>query len=197
VCLLALAASACAGTKWVDTWTEPTAAGRAPMKKILVIGMSQDMANRRIFEDSLVKSLTAYKVAATPSYSTLPEGKITEEQLREAVAEGGFDGVIITRLISMDEKTEYVPPSMASGPYYGWGPYWSGYGMWYGAVYSPGYMVNTTIVRLQTRLWGTGGEGKPLWTGVSESTDVSQVRNLSEQVSFMVAKDLVRNKLIG
>jgi hypothetical protein len=46
-----LAASACAGTKWVNTWTEPAAAGRAPLKKVLVIGMSADLANRKAFED--------------------------------------------------------------------------------------------------------------------------------------------------
>jgi len=71
----------------------------------------------------------------------------------------------------MDEKTEYVPPTATAGVSYGWGPYWSGYGGWYGSVYSPGYLVNTTIVRLQTRLWSAAGEGKPVWTGVSESVD--------------------------
>jgi hypothetical protein len=196
ICVAALAASACAGTKWVTTWTEPAAAGLAPLKKILVIGMSADVANRRIFEDSLVASLKGGKVEATPSYSVLPEGKISEDELRAKVKEGGYDGVILTRLISMDEKTEYVPPSTTAGVSYGWGPYWSGYGGWYGSVYSPGYLVNTTIVRLQTRLWSAAGEGKPVWTGVSESTDPKEIKSFSRDVSYMVVKDLSRNKLI-
>jgi len=71
-----------------------------------------------------------------------------------------------------------------------------GYGGWYGAVYSPGYLVNTTVVRLQTRVWGTEGEGKPLWTGVSESVDPSEVKSLSKEISFMVTKELDKHGLI-
>jgi hypothetical protein len=195
--LVVLAASACAGTKWVNTWTEPGAAGRAPLKKILVIGMSADMANRKAFEDSMVASLKGYKVVATPSMQVLPEGQASEEALRAKVKEGGYDGVIITRLVSVDEQTDYVPPSggvVAGG--YGWGPYYGGYGGWYSTVYSPGYLVNTTIVRLQTRLWGTEGEGTPLWTGVSESVDPTDVKAVSNKISFMVTKELDQHGLI-
>lgn len=194
---VALLASACATTKWVNTWTEPAAAGRAPLKKVLVIGMSQDMANRRAWEDAMVASLQGYKVQATQSAQVLPEGQVAEDVLRAKVKEGGYDGVVITRLISVDEKTDYVPPSsgVVVGSY-GWGPYYGAYGGWYGTVYSPGYLVNSTVVRLQTRLWGTEGEGKPLWTGVSESVDPSEVKSLSKEISFMITKELDKHGLI-
>ena len=192
---IVLAASACATTKWVSTWTEPAAQGRSPLKTILVVGMSPDMANRRLFEDALVASLKGQGVVATPSYSVLPEGKLSDDEFKAKVTEGGYEGVIITRLIAKDERTDYVPPTPTTVGY-GWGPYWSGYGGWYGTVYSPGYMVNTTVVRLQTRLWAAKGEGKPLWTGVSESVDPHEVASLSREVSFMVAKDLRAKNLI-
>lgn len=194
---VALLASACATTKWVNTWTEPAAAGRAPLKKVLVIGMSADMANRRAWEEAMVTSLKGYKVEATQSAQVLPEGEVAEDVLRAKVKEGGYDGVVITRLISVDEKTDYVPPStgvVAGG--YGWGPYYGAYGGWYGTVYSPGYLVNSTVVRLQTRLWTTEGEGKPLWTGVSESIDPSEVKSLSKEISFMITKELDKHGLI-
>lgn len=194
---VALLASACATTKWVNTWTEPAAAGRAPLKKILVIGMSADMANRRAWEEAMVASLKGYKVDATQSAQVLPEGQVAEDVLRAKVKEGGYDGVVITRLISVDEKTDYVPPSsgVVVGAY-GWGPYYGAYGGWYGTVYSPGYLVNSTVVRLQTRLWAAEGEGKPLWTGVSESVDPSEVKSLSKEISFMITKELDKHGLI-
>lgn len=196
--LAVLAAVSCASTtKWVSTWVEPAAAGGQPLKKILVVGMSADMANRRMFEDSLVVSLQGYKIEATPSFRVLPEGKISEDEFRAKVKEGGYDGVIITRLVDVREKTEYVPPTASVGVSYGgWGPYWSGYGGWYSTVYSPGYMINTTVVRLQTRLWSTAGDGKPIWTGVSDSADPREIGTLSKEVSFMVVRDLSRNGLI-
>jgi len=52
------------------------------------------------------------------------------------------------------------------------------------------------VVRLQTRVWGTEGEGKPLWTGVSESVDPSEVKALSKEISFMVTKELDKHGLI-
>ena len=79
---------------------------------------------------------------------------------------------------------------------YGWGPYWSGYGGWYSTVYSPGYLVNTTIVRLQTRLWAAEGEGKPVWTGVSESVDPSNVKSVSNEIAYMVTGELDKHGLI-
>ncbi len=193
--LVALAASACATTKWVNTWTEPGAAGAAPLKNILVIGMSPDMANRRIFEDTLVASFKSAKVAATPSYSVLPEGQATEEVLKAKVKESGYDGVIITRLVGKEDKQEYVPPS-GMGVYSAWGPYYAGYGGWYGATYSPGYMRNTTTVRVQTRLWSTAGEAKPVWTGVSESVDPGKISSWSQEMSGLVVRELRLGKLI-
>jgi hypothetical protein len=193
--LAMLAASACATTKWVNTWTEPAAAGLAPMKKVLVIGMSPDMANRRIFEDTLVTNFKNVKVEATPSYSVLPEGEVSEDVLKAKVKEGGYDGVIITRLIDKDEKVEYVPPS-GTAMYGGYGPYWHGYGGWYGATYSPGYLKNTTVVRVQTRLWSTAGDAKPVWTGVSEAVDPGKVSSWSNEQSYLVIQELQRNKLI-
>ena len=192
-----LAAFACATTKWVNTWTEPAAAGAGTLKNLLVIGMSPDMANRRIFEDTLVQSLKSAKVAATPSYSVLPEGEVSEDVLRAKVKEGGYDGVVITRLIGKEDKTEYVPPT-TTGVYagYGWGPYWAGYGGWYGATYSPGYLKNTTTFRVQTRLWSTAGEGKPVWTGVSESVDPGKISTWSQEMSTLVVHELRVNKLI-
>lgn len=194
---VALVASACAGTKWVNTWTEPAAAGRAPLKKVLVIGMSADLANRKAFEDAMVSALQGHKLQATQSMQVLPEGQVSEDVLRAKVKEGGYDGVLITRLVSVDEQTDYVPPTggvVAGG--YGWGPYWSGYGGWYSTVYSPGYLVNTTVVRLQTRLWVAEGEGKPVWTGVSESVDPTSVKTVSNELSYMVASELDKQGLI-
>ena len=74
--------------------------------------------------------------------------------------------------------------------------YYGAYGGWYGTVYSPGYLVNSTVVRLQTRLWAAEGEGKPLWTGVSESVDPSEVKSLSKEISFMITKELDKHGLI-
>jgi hypothetical protein len=85
------------------------------MKKVLVIGMSADMANRRAFETAMTAALQSFKVEATPSSQVLPEGKVSEDELRAKVKEAGYDGVVITRLVSVDEQTDYVPPSLGCG----------------------------------------------------------------------------------
>jgi len=202
--LALLAASACATTKWVNTWTEPGAVGVAPMKKVLVIGMSPDMANRRTFEDTLVSNFKNVNVEAIPSYSVLPEGQVSEDVLRAKVKEGGFDGVIITRLVARDVKTDVAPPSNVNvtvavttggGP---WGPttYVSGYSGWYGEAGDPTYLSGESVVRIQTRVWSAKGDGTPLWTGISDTVSATDIVKGSEQVAKLVGMELRSKKLI-
>ncbi len=192
--LAATLAAACASTKWVTTWTEPSAKGAAPMKKVLIIGMAAQEVNRRVFENEMAAALGKAKVEGVPSFGVLGSGKVSEEELRAKVREGGFDGVILTRLVAKEQRQQYVPPSTTvyAG---GWGPYY-GYSSWYAPVYSPGYLVNETVVRLETQAWSAADNGKLVWTGVSETVNATDVGSVSRELSDLVIRNLLSNKII-
>lgn len=187
---LALGAAGCASTKWVSTWSNPDVAQIEPLGKILVIGVAKQPANRRIFEDQMVAALARADVNAVQSYSVLGDEKQSEEQLRATVRDGGFDGVVLTRLAGTEERTRYVPGSSVSvgyGPY--WGPY-GGYSAWYSTAYAPGYLVNEKIVSLETQAWAAAGDGTLVWSGLSETVDPTSVPSVCRTLSSQVVSKL-------
>ncbi len=53
IAVVTLIVSACAATTLDMTWRDPAYRGR-PFAKLLVVGATDDAANRRIYEDALV-----------------------------------------------------------------------------------------------------------------------------------------------
>ena len=107
VCLLAVL-SACASTKLVSTWKKE--GDVKPLKKVFVIGISDNTSNRRIFEDRFVMLLTENGVQAVVSYDVLPDaGKINRESVEKVISGKGFDAVLVTHYEGTNEETVYRP----------------------------------------------------------------------------------------
>lgn len=88
-----------------------------PFQKIFVIGVAESNVNRRRFEDRFAAVLSGPRAAASPSYGALPQShRLTEEQVRGAIEGGDYDGVVVTRLLAVEEKTEHVPPRSYTVP---------------------------------------------------------------------------------
>ena len=107
---LALILTSCASsTKIVNQWVNPEY--RAPnFKRIVVVGVTKQPSLRRTFEDEFVSRLTTEGVDAVPSYRYIPEdGEVAEARLQEAVRQANADAALITRLVTVEKKTEVVP----------------------------------------------------------------------------------------
>jgi hypothetical protein len=101
--------SACAATSLDMTWRDPAYRGR-PFAKLLVVGATDDAANRRIFEDALVGALTRRGADAVASHTLIPrESDVRRDKIVEAVKASGADGMIATRLIGVHTRTTQMP----------------------------------------------------------------------------------------
>ena len=88
-----------------------------PFQKIFVIGVAESNVNRRRFAERFAAVLSGPRAAASPSYGALPQShRLTEEQVRGAIEGGDYDGVVVTRLLAVEEKTEHVPPRSYTVP---------------------------------------------------------------------------------
>ncbi|HSE85513.1 MAG TPA: hypothetical protein VLJ79_04775, partial [Candidatus Binatia bacterium] len=131
---VALSLTACAAsTKIVNQWANPDYASPR-FRKIMVIGVSRQPSIRRTFEDEFVTRLKAAGVDAVPSYLYIREdGRVDEARLQEAIKQATADGVIITRLVRVEKKTEVSPgfyqpaPALGFGFYPGYSAAWIGY----------------------------------------------------------------------
>jgi hypothetical protein len=174
-------------------------------KKLFVIGVAENQESRQAFEDAFAKAIADEGGAAQSSWSVLPQSEqLTEEEIRAAIAAGNFDGVLITRLLSVDKDQEYTPASTYNNPrtrYYSGGGGMYGYGFYgfygttYAKVHEPGYFETSTTIRLETNLYSAANDGL-VWTGQSDTVDPESIPDARESMTTAVAKKLKEEKLI-
>jgi len=169
-------------------------------KKLFVIGVAQNQESRKAFEDAFASAIANKGGGAQASWGVLPEStQLSEEQIRGAIEGGGFDGVLITRVLSVDKDKEYTPGSTYNNPrtrYYGGGyGYYGFYGTTYAEVHEPGYFDTSTTFRLETNLYSVATNGL-VWTGQSETVDPESIPDARTSMTDAVAKKLKEEKLI-
>ena len=169
----------------------------APLSSILVIGVARTESSRRTFEDRLVEALAERGASGVASYTLLPgEGRIEESAIRAAVREHAFGGVIVTRLLRIDEETTYVPPTtrVVPGGYAGFGLY-GYYGMAWSVETTPGYTQTTRIVRLETNLYDVASE-KLVWTAHSDTLNPDSPEDAIGSVTKAIVERLAEDGLL-
>ena len=181
-------------TKIPIAWRDPAYQG-GPFQKIFVIAVAANDARRRLFEDELAGVLSEKGTIASASYGALPDSqRLGEEQIRRAIQGGGYDGVIVSRLLGVEDETRYVPPSTYTVPrsyrgYYGY------YGTTWDVVHQPGYYQTHRIVRLETNLYDFR-TGDLVWSGQSETFDPDSAGDIIDSATKAVAKRLVEAGLL-
>ena len=107
VLLVAGLLTSCSTAAIKETWRSPTAQATA-YKKLLVVGVANDDNLRRMFEDIFVQTLRDHGVPAVPSHTFISDiDKADSTQVAEAAKQAGADAVIITRVASRSESTNY------------------------------------------------------------------------------------------
>jgi hypothetical protein len=194
--LLALL-TACASTSIVEEWQSPDYKG-GPFKRLLVVGVTKEATVRRIFEDEFVRQLRARGTDAVASYTLIPEdGQVDRPRLERAVQESGADGVVITRVLKVEQRTQVVPgtpafPGFGTDIYRhygtGWGGVWTGYA-------SPPAVFQYEEVRAETKLFGARNAAL-VWTAQSEVFAPTDARKDSADFAARIIAALASRKLI-
>jgi hypothetical protein len=198
--LLACAAlallAACASTTIVEQWQSPAYTG-GPFKRILVVGVTTQTTARRVFEDEFVRQLRARGTDAVASYTFIPEdGPASRERLAQAVKESGADGVIVTRVVKVERKTQVVPGAPVfptSRDIYGY------YGVGFAGVWT-GYPVPPTVIQyedveLESQLFDAR-DAALVWAAQSDVFAPTDPRKDSAGFAATIIKALAERKLI-
>jgi hypothetical protein len=162
----------CASTKLVNQWTSQGHTN-APLRKVVVVGVSKQPSVRRVFEDEFASRLQVARVEAVPSYTLVAEdGQADPAVLEKAVAQVGADGVLVTRLVSVQQKTDVSPgfyrPVPAMG-FHGWySSAWMGY-------YEPPTVYQYDVVTAETSLYSPP-QSTLVWSGTTETFSPRDVR---------------------
>ena len=204
IALFALAACSKTTTSISQSYRNP-GYEQTVFKKLFVIAVAENDESRQAFENAFANAIAGQGGTAQPSWGVLPQSeKLSEEEILGAIEGGSFDGVLITRLLSVDKDQEYTPASTYNNPrtrYYsgGGGMYGRGfygfYGTTYAEVHEPGYFETSTTIRLETNLYSIANNGL-VWTAQSDTVDPTSIPEARESMTTAVAKKLKEERLI-
>jgi hypothetical protein len=190
-----LAGCATTSTQLVNTWKDPTA-GQTRFKKVLTVCACKDDGTRRSVEDRLAAAIKG----SEPSYSVLSDDQLGDRnRTKQALLDGGFDGVVMLRLVSVDKSSTYVPgqayvvPMGYHSMYGGWG--YGGYAA-YGTAYDPGYVRNDQVVNFDTNIYSVANE-KLLWASRSQTDNPSSVNSMTDEIIAETVKEMKKQKVIS
>jgi len=165
-------------------------------RNLLVIGVGENENTRRLFEDAFAKTLAEHGARAQPSWTHLPQSTLlTETELEAVVQGGGFDGVLITRLLGVDEEEEYVEGRSYSKRHALYPHYKGYYRGAYEVVHEPGYFTSKKTYRLETNLYAVS-DSSLVWSGQSDTVDPDSMDEGISSMTEAVAKKLEEERLI-
>jgi hypothetical protein len=197
LCLLLLAsAGACkqasqSRTTIPGAWRNTDFSGE-PFTSFFVIGIGRNDEYRRLYEDSMVRALTAQGAAARASYESFPETeKLDRARVLVAIEQAGYDAVVIARLDSVNEQQVYVParPKTSSDEYMG------GYDEKYAVNSEPAHYEKRTTYRVETSVYSIH-EALLAWVAYSDTVDPESVEELIGAVSTNLARRMKADGLI-
>jgi hypothetical protein len=183
----------CSSVKLIDSWKNPETPIFKP-QKLLVVGVTQNLTSRKIFEENLKREFLDRNINAIESSvvfeSTFTDSKKSEEEIDKMVSElseKGFDAVIITAVKGVEERSSYDPG------YYTIGYHWRRFGKYYyrfqDIYYNPGYYNEYKVYDVETSIYNLNkDENKSLvWVGAFQIVNPKTItKTVQEYVGAII-----------
>ena len=200
------ALSACSTTKNSATWTDYEYTG-GPLKKIVVVGVFKNLSSRRAFEDKIARKINQNSgVEAVSSLDFLPPGvKYERANMEKTFTEKGFDGKLIVRTKSVDNRLTYVPGKsflVQNVHRLNYPSYHNVYAVTWKTVREPAYFDESYIVSTESSLFLNSND-KMIWT-MEKTTEenyraadgITNPKAESAIVADLIFKSLKAEKLL-
>jgi hypothetical protein len=176
------------------------------------VALFETRADSLAFEQNAAAYLATQGIQTVPGHTLLSAEEtqsLSEAEVRERVAATDVDGVLIFRLLAVDERREYqvptpyllnVPPEVMNGDPFSW--YYNSrpsyYWYWRSSAdvtAAPGYWIEQYFVVAETALFDNRTD-RLLWTAKSETMDDAHFERTSDSIVRAVARQLLAEELI-
>ena len=198
IAVISLFSLTCSSTKTTLTWVwEDETYQGGFLDDILVVGVSDNPARRKIFEDIFVAELEKRGVKAVSSVAVIPpDEELTREKVLAEVEKQGLDAILITYLLWVKEKDEFVPPATSDYPdgrYARFDIYSYATGTYtrYGGSFS-----KIRDIKLDTHIYEAESQ-MMIWSAKSKTVKAEYVSKVADTLASEVIRDLREKKLIN
>ncbi len=197
--IFALFIHACSTTANLkNVWFDKQYTG-APLKNVMIIAVTKNTLNRRIFEDALVSQFGQNGIKASASYRVFPGvDKLSKQLISEKAKTLNLDSIIVTTITAIENEELYYPPVTSYAtplPYYY--NIWTYYPQVYQKHHTHGYKINYENVKLESNLYQPDS-GKLLWSTQTKIFDLKSrnIKTLSESLAWEFIQSMRKAKLI-
>ena len=194
--------SSCSSTRFVDSWRNKEITTFKP-QKLLVVGMTDNLTGRKIFEEELKKAFVQRNMNALESslvfdeaFTTSKKSEAEIDEMIKKLSDDGFDAVVITAVKGVAERRSYT-----SG-YYTVGYHWSRFGRYYyrfqDVYYTPGYYDDYRVYHVETSIYNINEDNNKslVWVGSFDIVNPQTITSTVKDYVNRTVKQLEREKLI-
>ena len=172
-------------TKLTSTQFDDSYKGRQ-LKSVMIVAMAKKPENRKTFEETFAKEFQSRGVKVLSSMGIVPQGMEPGKNLLKAEAEKqGIQHLLVIELVGIKEKKEEISNPL-NGP---------GITLPSHRYNMPKLGMKETRVKLKSRLYEFKTENI-IWSAVSESINPKSTKEIVEQLSGKVMKNLKENNLL-
>jgi hypothetical protein len=192
----------CSSTKFVDSWRNKEITSFKP-NRILVIGVTDNLTARKIFEEKLKQAFILRNINADESLNvinkTFTSTQRTEEEINdliEGLALKGYDAVLITTLKGVEEKRSYTEG------YYTVNYNWTRFGRYYyrfqDIYYTPQYYEKYNVYHVESSIYNLKEEENKslVWVGAFDVVNPQTISTTINDYVIEIVKQLEQEQLI-
>ncbi|WP_299111204.1 hypothetical protein [uncultured Winogradskyella sp.] len=200
--IITLILVSCSSVKMTDTWVDKELIISHP-KKVLVVGLTDNLTARKIFEEQLKTKLKNRGIEAIESYNvfkpTFTSLKQTEEDIQNEIVKltnDGFDAILISAVKGVNEKESY------SGDKYIVDYYWRGFGLYYflyqDVYLTEGYYEKYKVYHIESSLYNlkTNEEKSLVWVASYNLVDPKKINSSVSRYVKAIIKSLEKEQII-
>jgi hypothetical protein len=194
-CFFALMAG-CASSELVDIWSDPSFQP-PPLNKMLVIYVSKNSVQRRIWEDAYSVEFAKHDVAVTPSYRLFLDAVPDTNQIMQIVQSNIFDGVLVTRRLPPETKTQYVQGYVTNEQNMRYDRRRYRFVTYYREIDHAGYVDSQKVDIRSIDVWATKNEGQMIWSATSKTPEPNSVQAVRPEIVKLVMSELTQQGIIA
>jgi len=187
--------TSCGGTNLTYVWKDPRYGG-GYLTSVMVVGVSEDLARRRLFEEVFVREFEKRGIKAVASIKVLgPDTRLTRDTVKAEAARLRMDAVLATRLLSTGKEEISQQPNISTMPSAQYGNVDLYFYAFDAQSAYPGALGKHYVVRLETNVFDTDTE-KLIWTASSQTVEPESVREIIESLCEDIMDRLHQDKLL-
>ncbi len=197
-----LIVSACSSTRLVDSWKNEEITSFNP-QKLLVMGVTDNLTARKIFESKLTTAFRKRGISAFESseifdnsFTNSEKTEVEIDHMIDRLKDNGYDAVIISVVKGVEDNRNY------RDGYYTVNSHWRRFGRYYyrfqDVYYNPGYYNDFKTYHVETSIFNVkeADQRSLVWVGSLDIVDPKDITQTVNEYVHKIVRQLEKETLI-